>query len=296
MKFKTCTALVTPFDKTGKVDFEALTKLIKSQIESKIDAILLLGTTGESPTVNFNEREQIIKFCIEKINKQCLVFVGCGSNSTDNAVKLVKQAKKLGADAAVIVTPFYNKCTQKGLFEHYKTINDKCKFPFIVYNVPSRTGLNLEPETLTQLEQLSQMIGLKEASGDVNYILNILDRHTKPVYSGNDKYNHLFLTHGGDGCISVLSNAYPDAIVKQWQNYTSSYNQHKKYFELNNLLFCEVNPIPIKFLLHEIGMCENIVRQPLTRLSLNNQSKILNAVEKLNNKSNNNEILKNKKN
>lgn len=273
MKFKTCTALVTPFNKNHKVDFVALKKLINYQIENQIDAILILGTTGEAATISPTERKNIIKFCVEYINKRCLLFVGTGSNSTSQAVKLTRQAKKLGADGAVVVTPYYNKCTQAGLMEHYKAIN-KCKLPFIAYNVPSRTGVNIEPKTLTQLESLSYMIGLKEASGDVNQILEVLAYHKKPVYSGNDKLNHLFLSHGGDGCISVASNVVPNLVVSAWQNKNNSLNLHNALFELNTLLFCEVNPIPVKFALSKLNLCENVLRKPLTHLTKTNQIKL----------------------
>ena len=285
MKFETCTALVTPFDKNNKIDYPALKKLIDFQIENKIDAILILGTTGEAATISQKERKTIIKFCVEHIHKRCLLFVGTGSNSTAQATKLTRQAKIFGADAAVVVTPYYNKCTQLGLIEHYKAIN-KCKFPFIAYNVPSRTGVNIEPKTLTQLENLSHMIGLKEASGDINQILEVLHIHKKPVYSGNDKFNHLFLTHGGNGCISVASNVVPNLVVSAWQNKGGSLNLHNALFELNNLLFCEVNPIPVKFALNKLNLCENVLRKPLTILTEINQIKLNKCLKQIINKIN----------
>ncbi len=266
MTFKTCTALVTPFDEDYKIDYNSLKNLIEYQIANKIDAILILGTTGESPTISTVEREQIIKFCVKQINKRCLLLVGTGSNNTQHAIENTKQAKTLGADAAVIVTPYYNKCTQQGVIEHYALINKTAKFPFIVYNVPSRTGFNILPETLLQLEKLKYMIGTKEASGDINQILSVLNTHTKPVYSGNDKFNYLFFSHGGNGCISVTSNAFPNLVVNQFKSLQNCFDMHKKLFNIISLLFCQVNPIPIKFVLSKMKLSKNILRLPLTKL------------------------------
>lgn len=279
-KFKTCTALITPFTQNNKIDYVALKKMIEYQISNNIDAILLLGTTGEGATITSKERKDIITFAVKLINKRCIVLVGTGANSTTTAVKLTKQAKNLGADGAVIVTPFYNKCTQLGLITHYKAIN-KIGLPFIVYNVPSRTGLNISPTTLLQLEKLNNMIGTKEASGDLNQILQLLNCHTKPVYSGNDKFNNLFIAHGGDGCISVASNLVPNLIVEQFKEKIKSLEIHNKLFNLNNGLFCEVNPIPIKYAMHKFGFCKNIVRKPLTKLTKENAEKILKTLKKL---------------
>lgn len=266
MTFKTCTALVTPFDEDYKIDYNSLKNLIEYQISNKIDAILILGTTGESPTISTVEREQIIKFCVKQINKRCLLLVGTGSNNTQQAIENTKQAKTLGADAAVIVTPYYNKCTQQGVIEHYALINKTAKFPFIVYNVPSRTGFNILPETLLQLEKLKYMIGTKEASGDINQILSVLNTHTKPVYSGNDKFNYLFFSHGGNGCISVTSNAFPNLVINQFKSLQDCFEMHKKLFNINSLLFCQVNPIPIKFVLSKMKLSKNVLRLPLRKL------------------------------
>lgn len=266
MTFKTCTALVTPFDEDNKIDYNSLKNLIEYQIANKIDAILILGTTGESPTISTVEREEIIKFCVKQISKRCLLLVGTGSNNTQQAIENTKQAKVLGADAAVIVTPYYNKCTQQGVIEHYALINKNAKFPFIVYNVPSRTGFNILPETLLQLEKLKYMIGTKEASGDINQILSVLNTHTKPVYSGNDKFNYLFFSHGGNGCISVTSNAFPNLVVNQFKSLQNCFDMHKKLFNINSLLFCQVNPIPIKFVLSKMKLSKNVLRLPLTKL------------------------------
>lgn len=283
MTFKTCTALVTPFDEDNKIDYNSLKNLIEYQIANKIDAILILGTTGESPTISTVEREQIIKFCVKQINKRCLLLVGTGSNNTQQAIENTKQAKVLGADAAVIVTPYYNKCTQHGVIEHYALINKNAKFPFIVYNVPSRTGFNILPETLLQLEKLKYMIGTKEASGDINQILSVLNTNTKPVYSGNDKFNYLFFSHGGNGCISVTSNAFPNLVVNQFKSLQNCFDMHKKLFNINSLLFCQVNPIPIKFVLNKMKLSKNILRLPLTKLDKNYIKPLQYEFEKLKN-------------
>lgn len=280
--FKTCTALITPFTANNKIDYVALKRIIEYQIANGIDAILLLGTTGEGTTVTSKERKDIITFAVNLIAKRCLVFVGTGSNNTATAIKLTKQAKTLGADGAVIVTPYYNKCTQHGLIAHYKAIN-KIGLPFIVYNVPSRTGLNISPTSLLQLEKLSNMVGTKEASGDINQILQVLNTHTKPVYSGNDKYNHFFFTHSGNGCISVASNLVPNMIVEQFKTENKSLQIHNKLFELNINLFCEVNPIPIKYAMNKFGFCKNIVRKPLSKLTKENAEKLLKTIKNLKN-------------
>lgn len=283
MTFKTCTALVTPFDEDNKIDYNSLKNLIEYQIANKIDAILILGTTGESPTISTVEREEIIKFCVKQISKRCLLLVGTGSNNTQQAIENTKQAKVLGADAAVIVTPYYNKCTQQGVIEHYALINKNAKFPFIVYNVPSRTGFNILPETLLQLEKLKYMIGTKEASGDINQILSVLNTHTKPVYSGNDKFNYLFFSHGGNGCISVTSNAFPNLVVNQFKSLQNCFDMHKKLFNINSLLFCQVNPIPIKFVLSKMKLSKNVLRLPLTKLDKNYIKPLQYEFEKLKN-------------
>lgn len=279
MKFKSCTALVTPFDEKQNVDYDALTVLLEHQIANHIDAVLVLGTTGEASTISYTERKKIIERCIKVVNKRCLVLIGTGSNCTRLAVKFTKQAKLLGADGCVVVTPYYNKCTQNGLISHYKAIN-KVGLPFLVYNVPSRTGLNIMPATLSKLEQLDNMCGLKEANSDISHILEILKIHTKPVYSGNDKLNHVFISHGADGCISVLSNVFPNAIVAQCSTLEKSLKIHNEFYELNNLLFCEVNPIPTKFVLSKLNMCKNVLRLPLTPLEKENEQKIINELNK----------------
>lgn len=282
LAFKTCTALITPFTANNKIDYSALKRIVEYQITSGIDAILLLGTTGEGSTITTKERKEIISYAVKIINKRCTLLVGTGSNSTATALKFTKQAKMLGADGAVIVTPYYNKCTQSGLIAHYKAIN-KIGLPFIVYNVPSRTGLNIVPSTILQLEKLSNMIGTKEASGDINHILEILKIHTKPVYSGNDKYNHLFFTHGGNGCISVASNLVPNLIVEQFKDLNQSLKIHNKLYELNTNLFSEVNPIPIKYAMNKFGFCKNVVRKPLTKLSKENAERLVKCIKNLKN-------------
>lgn len=282
LQFKTCTALITPFDENNKIDFESVCKMIEFQIENKIDAILILGTTGEAPTVNNHERTQLIKFVVQTVAKRCLVLVGTGSNCTKKACQQTRQAKLLGVDGVLVVSPFYNKCTQNGLIEYYKAIN-KIGLPFIVYNVPTRTGLNIAPPTIFELEKLSHVAGTKEANGNIDHIIELLHKNTKPVYSGNDKLNHVFNCLGGNGCISVVGNVFPNLIVEQFINKTNSLIIHNKLLELNNLLFCEVNPIGIKFAMSEYGFCKNLLRAPLTKLQSQNEKILKNTLKNLKN-------------
>lgn len=277
------TALVTPFCMDGNVDYLALENLIKKQIENNIDAIIILGTTGESSTITTKERETIITFSKRIINNRCKLIVGTGSNCTDTAIKLTKQAETLGADACLIVSPYYNKCTQQGIIEHYKQINSKTNIPFIVYNVPSRTGVNILPETELELSKLKNMCGIKEANDNINHILELFNKIDVPIYCGNDNLNYLFSCLGGAGTISVASNAYPNLIKKQFDVNSNSLQLHLLLHNFFELLFIEPNPIPIKFVLSYKGLIKNKLRLPLTPLSENRINELVQEIEKLEN-------------
>ncbi len=262
-----CTALVTPFTKNKKIDYLALEKLIKYQLDGGVDAILILGTTGESSTILFSEREQIIKLAKQIINKKCKLIVGTGCNDTLKTIEFTNQAEILGADACLIVTPYYNKCTQNGIYNHYKTISQKTNIPYIVYNVPSRTGFNVLPETMQKIATLKNVAGLKEANSNIEHILLMFQTLPKfAIYCGNDNLSHIFYSLKGCGVISVTSNAFPKEVKKSIKNATESFSYSKKFFSFNNLMFCEPNPIPIKYVLYKKRLIRNYLRQPLESL------------------------------
>ncbi len=282
------TAIVTPF-KNGRVDFASLKKLIDMQIAAGVSAIVVLGTTGESACISAAERKHIISFCADRAGGMCKIIVGTGSNSTKTAIKFTKQAELLGADAALVVTPYYNKCTQNGLIEHYKAIATNTNLPIIVYNVPSRTGVNILPETMLKLAKIKNIVGLKEANSDklhINSMLKLKDKLT--IYSGNDNLNYYFLTHGGGGIISVVSNAYPNLLNRQYNaikngDILTAQNIDDNLKNFYNLLFKEVNPIGIKFCLSELGLINNELRLPLTPISKNLAKNLSKAIKLIKN-------------
>jgi len=280
--FGTGTALITPF-KNGKVDYNSLEIIIKKQIEAGVGAVVVLGTTGEAATISLTEREKIIELAVKLCKNKCKVIVGCGSNNTNSAIKLYKMAERLGADGALIVTPYYNKCTQNGVLEHYKAIAKAGNMPIIVYNVPSRTGVNIEPQTLLQLSEIKNIVGVKEASGNISQIMELfyLLKDKMAIYSGDDALNYIFLSLGGSGCISVLANIMPEKCEKLYQIHlqkgaTEAASFWIKFLPIIKSMFIEVNPIPIKYAMSQIGLCKNELRLPLTRLSAKNEN-ILNG-------------------
>ncbi len=275
------TALVTPFS-NGAVDYNSLKNLIQKQIDANIDAIVILGTTGEPATILQKERERIIKECIQYARGQTKIIVGCGSNSTKVAINYYKQAQSYGADGALIVTPYYNKCTKQGLFEHYLAISNEGSLPIIAYNVPSRTGVNILPQTALELCKIKNVVGIKEASGNIMQILDLLNllKGKMSIYSGDDALNTIFYSFGAKGCISVASNIMPKTF-KQIFNMCDSgkIKEANKIQEQNlaliNSLFLEVNPIPIKCAMNYLGLCKNEVRAPLTKMEKNNREKLI---------------------
>lgn len=267
MNSNVITALVTPFKKNKQIDYNALTKLLDFQISNGITQILILGTTGESSTIDFCEREQLIKFVKNYLPNNCKLIVGTGANNTQTAIKYTIQAKDCGADACLVVTPYYNKCTQDAIVKYYSKIS-KVGLDFMVYNVPSRTGFNIQPKTMLKLYSLNNMIGIKEANSNIDHILELFDmvKNKTNIYSGNDNLNHLFCMLGAKGSISVISNILP----KQMSN-CASVHDHKQFckenYNLSKLMFVEPNPIPIKYALYKMGLIENNLRSPLTSLS-----------------------------
>lgn len=266
-----CTALVTPMNKNGMVNYFSLKSLIEYQIASNTKALLILGTTGESPTITEEERIKIIKFCVCLTSKRVPLIVGCGSNSTKEACKKVKQAEELGADAVLVVTPYYNKCNSQGLYLHFKQVALSTNLPVIIYNVPSRTGVNITPEVVLKLSKIKNIVGIKEASGNISQIAELC--HILPksfaVYSGDDAITLPCMSLGAKGVISVTSNCYPEAVSNMCDfalngDYFNASRIHNSLYKVSKAMFFDVNPICVKAYLNMQGFDVGSVRLPLT--------------------------------
>lgn len=269
------TALITPFNEDYSVNFNLLSKLVNFQIKNNTQALIILGTTGESPTVTYEERAKIISQVVKQVNKRIPIIVGAGSNSTKTALKLSLEAESLGADGLLIVTPFYNKTSQRGLIEHYSLIANKVSLPIILYNVPSRTGVNILPSTYKILSEIRNIIATKEANGDISSVIETksLCGDNLEVYSGNDDQTLPIMSVGGIGVISVFSNIMP----KESQLIASGEQSREllmKYYDLMNALFCDINPIPVKYALNFLGVKCGKCRLPLCDLSENMKQKL----------------------
>ena len=267
-------AIVTPFNEDGSINYDRLDELIEFHCAHKTDSIVICGTTGESATMTEEEHMQCVKFTIDRVNKRVPVIAGTGSNCTDTASYLTKQAQNAGADAALVVTPYYNKATQNGLIAHYTDIAKHTDLPIILYNVPSRTGCKLEAATIAKLvKDVDNIVGVKEATGDIAFATQIMydTQGDVDMYSGNDDMIVPMLSIGGKGVISVLSNVAPEDthnICAEYfaGNVEKSRELQIKYLELIHSLFCEVNPIPVKKALELMGFYGGNVRLPLTQL------------------------------
>lgn len=266
-------ALVTPFKKDGSIDYETLRKLIDFQIDNETDAIIITGTTGESATLSYIEHLSVIEECINHVDGRIPVIAGTGSNCTKSAINMSKDAENLGADGLLIVTPYYNKTTQKGLINHYSKISEKVNIPIILYNVPSRTGLDIDPNTVKELtEKCENIKGIKEASGNINKVAQIsLLKDKINIYSGNDDQIVPILSLGGVGVISVIANILPKETHDLVENYLNgsielSKKEQLKMLKLIKTLFIETNPIPIKKALEELKMINGTLREPLIEM------------------------------
>ncbi len=267
-------ALITPFH-DGAVDYTALTRLIELQIASGTDAIVALGTTGEAATLMQDEREEVIRFVVERVSNRIPVIVGTGSNNTEDAIQKSRFAEAVGADGLLIVTPFYNKTTQEGLLAHYSSIAEQVRLPIIIYNVPSRTGLNIKPETVSKLvRSCENIVGIKEASGDISQITKLAAICPDcDIYSGNDDQVVPILSIGGKGVISTIANIPPAAMHMMCKAYMEGDTEEARRLQLALLplqeaAFCEVNPIPIKTMMGLLKLCDPEVRLPLVQPSL----------------------------
>lgn len=273
--FKGCgTAIITPFTKDDKVDFEAFGKLIEYQITENVDAIIVCGTTGEASTMTLEERKETIKFAVQKVNKRIPVIAGTGANCTKSAIEMTKYVESIGVDGALVVTPYYNKTTQAGLVSHYTAIAKETNLPIILYSVPSRTGVNILPSTCLELSKIPNIVAIKEASGNLSQIAEIanLCGDELNIYSGNDDQITPILSVGGIGVISVLSNIAPNYAHNITENFFNGNIQKAINLQINAIplikaLFCEVNPIPVKEACNLLGFGSGTPRLPLVPLS-----------------------------
>ena len=267
-------ALITPMNDDGSVNYEKLRELLEFHVANKTDAIIICGTTGEASTLSDEEHLECIRFACEVINKRIPVIAGTGSNCTQSAIELSKEAEKSGVDGLLLVTPYYNKATQNGLKAHYKAIAKEVNVPIILYNVPSRTGTRLAPQTVVDLcHEVPNIVGVKDATGDISEVAELMSlaKGTVDVYSGNDDQIVPVLSLGGKGVISVLSNILPKETHDMVASYlegdvAKSCEMQLKYFDLVKALFCEVNPIPVKKALNLMGMEVGSLRLPLTEM------------------------------
>ena len=275
------TAIVTPLTKDG-VDYEQFGRLIDWQISEGISAIVAVGTTGEGSTLSDKEHKEAIKFCVDRVAGRVPVIAGTGSNDTAYAIELTKFSCEVGADAMLLVTPYYNKATQRGLIESFRAIADASTKPCILYNVPSRTGCNLLPESVAALADHPNIGAIKEASGNISQVAELaaLVGDKLDIYSGNDDQIVPIMSLGGKGVISVLSNIMPAATQKMCMDYlegrcAEALAAQLKLLSLVNALFCEVNPIPVKAAVAAMGYCDNYLRLPLTPMEPAHEAKLL---------------------
>lgn len=265
-------ALVTPFTKDGKnVDYEALKSLIDFQITNGTDGIVVVGTTGETPTLSSEEYEEVVRVAVKHVNKRVKLVVGTGSNSTQKTIENTKFAKTSGADAALVVVPYYNKPTQEGLFLHYQAVAE-VGLPIILYNVPSRTGCSLAPSTVARLAVIPNVVAIKEAGGSVDTVSEILSTCSLCVLSGDDSLTLPFMSVGARGVVSVVANISPKLLkdlvsAAEEGDYVKAREIHLGLFNLSRTLFVESNPIPVKTALGLLGLCNDTVRLPLCPIS-----------------------------
>jgi 4-hydroxy-tetrahydrodipicolinate synthase len=280
------TAIVTPF-KNGQLDEEAYRELIEFQIKGGIHGIVPCGTTGESPTLSHAEHKRVVETCIDQVKKRVPVIAGSGSNNTAEAIELTKHAEAAGANYALMITPYYNKPTQEGLYQHYKTVASQTKIPIVVYNVPGRTSLNLLPETMARLATLPNIVGLKDATGDLKQGAKTLelcgDRIT--VLSGDDFTTFPLLCVGGMGVISVVSNVVPGDMAGMCTAFfkgdlAEARRLHYKMWPLIEAMFIETNPVPVKTAVKMMGKITGEVRQPLCPLAPQNEEKLRQVMQR----------------
>lgn len=279
-------AIVTPI-KDDKIDYGSYKKLIDFQLKNKTNGILTCGCTGEPATLSYDEHKEMIKFTVEYVNGKVPVIAGTGSNNTKEAIELSQYAEKVGADGCLLITPYYNKPTQKGLYLHYKEIAKNVSIPIILYNVPSRTGISIAPETVLELSEIKNIVGIKEASGSldqVSKILSIVKRDDFVVLSGDDSLTLPIISVGGKGVVSVASNVVPYEVSQMVEfalngDFENARKLHLKLFPIFKILFIETNPIPVKTILSLMGMISPEWRLPLCGPSEENLEKIKKTIK-----------------
>ena len=280
-------AIVTPMQKDGKVDFEKFKEMMEFQIKGGVDAIIVCGTTGESSTLTHEEHLDVIKCCVDTVGGRVPVVAGTGSNCTETAIYLSQKAEKIGADGLLLVSPYYNKATQNGLYQHFKAVADSVKLPILLYNVPSRTGCNIQPETVVRLcKDVENIVGVKEASDNISQIAKLaaLADGAVDIYSGNDNQIVPIMALGGIGVISVLANVAPGQTHDICKKYldgdvAGSLKEQLRAMELCGALFCEVNPIPVKKALELMGLINGTLRMPLSEMEPVNVQKLKKAMK-----------------
>ena len=261
-------ALITPFRKNGSIDHGLVRELVEWHIASGTNAIVPCATTGESPTLSHDEHDEVIATVVKAVNKRIPVLAGCGSNCTEESLRLIKHAESVGADGALVITPYYNKPTQEGMLAHYESLANATKLPIVIYNVPGRTGVNIKPETVAKLAKIENIVGIKEASGNVDQASEIMRLTDLDVLSGEDSLNFPLMAMGAVGVISVVANVVPDLVAKLADaamkgDMEEGRRLHKLLFPLSKALFAETNPCPVKAAMAMLGKCENVLRLPL---------------------------------
>lgn len=279
-------AIVTPMNQDGSINYDKLGQLIDFNIDNGTDAIIICGTTGESATMSDEEHIECIRYAVEKVNKRVPVVAGTGSNHTEYAVNLSKKAEELGADALLVVTPYYNKTSQHGLIKHFTAVAEAVNLPIILYNVPSRTGVNIAPETCLELSKIDNIVAVKEASGNISQVTKIaaLCGDNLDIYSGNDDQIIPIMSLGGKGVISVLSNCMPFETHEICQlcldnNYDEARKKAYRILGFTNALFCDVNPVPVKEALNIMGFKVGSCRLPLVDMNDSNIEKLTNEMK-----------------
>lgn len=283
------TAIITPFKEDGSVDEECLKKLIDFNIDNGVSGIVPCGTTGESPTLSHDEHDRVIELTVQYVNKRVPVIAGTGSNATAEAIRLTKHAEEVGADACLLVNPYYNKPTQEGLYRHFKAIADAVKFPCVVYNIKGRTGVNVETPTLMRLaNDCGNIVAVKEASGDINQMKDVIAQRPEgfSVLSGDDNITLELIKVGGNGVISVASNIVPDRMVAMVKaaldgNFEEAEKLNNELIPLFEAEFIETNPIPIKCALALKGMCKEVYRLPMCELRPENKEKLKKVLKEM---------------
>ncbi|MBF0421614.1 MAG: 4-hydroxy-tetrahydrodipicolinate synthase [Magnetococcales bacterium] len=279
------TALITPFNKGG-IDWDALGRLLDIQIDAGIAGVVPCGTTGEAATLSHEEHRQVVRYCVDRVQKRIQVVAGTGSNATQESIDLTRYARDAGADGALIITPYYNKPGQEGLFQHYSRIAESVDLPIILYNVPGRTAVDMTPDTVLRLSRIKGIVAIKEATGNMERAAVIHHRcgEAMTLLSGDDATFLPFLAVGGQGIISVTANIAPRHMVgvwKAWQqrDISLAISRHEQLLDLNRILFCETNPIPVKAAAAMLGMCSDDIRLPLTPLGKDNQTLVRDVIK-----------------